>query len=313
MEVRDCEAFFFQLGDLLPRRLECLQLCSGGLAPCQQLVDLHAELLLDAVDRIKPRFDLVQLPGVKAVGVQPVCQVGSQLARAVVQVVQPLGHGRQRLVEPRTVLQPVNGPAQEVCRARLLTVLVTGQRQMGGGDARQNALGVGDDVLALLQRLFLAGLQGRGVDGVDLGGQCLNAALFVGFACVQGIQLPLDRDQLTVAAVILGEQIAVLGILIQQPQMQCRVCQALAVVLAVDGEQPRRNVPHHRRRGGHAVDAAAALALGVDLAVQKQVVGDLVAAFFQLLFDGGRDTLKRCPDARLLCAASHQLTRGAVA
>ena len=70
---------------------------------------------------------------------------------------------------------PVNGTAQEVCCARLLTVLVTGQRQMGGGDARQNALGVGDDVLALLQRLFLAGLQGRGVDGVDLGGQCLNA------------------------------------------------------------------------------------------------------------------------------------------
>ena len=107
---------------------------------------------------------------------------------------------------------------------------------MGGGDARQNALGVGYDVLTLLQRLFLAGLQGRGVDGVDLGGQRLNAALFVGFACVQGIQLPLDRDQLAVAAVILGEQITVLGILIQQPQVQCRVCQALAVVLAVDGE-----------------------------------------------------------------------------
>lgn len=98
--------------------------------------------------------------------------------------------------------------------------------------------------------VFSSPAAGRGVDGVDLGGQRLNAALFVGFACVQGIQLPLDRDQLAVAAVILGEQIAVLGILIQQPQMQCRVCQALAVVLAVDGEQPRRNVPHHRRRGG---------------------------------------------------------------
>ena len=160
---------------------------------------------------------------------------------------------------------------------------------------------------------FLAGLQGRGVDGVDLGGQRLNAALFVGFACVQGIQLPLDRDQLAVAAVILGEQIAVLGILIQQPQMQCRVCQALAVVLAVDGKKSGGNIPHHAGGSGHTVDAAAALALGVDLAVQKQVVGDLVAAFFQLLFDGGRDTLKRCPDARLLRAASHQLTRGAVA
>ena len=48
----------------------------------------------------------------------------------------------------------------------------------------------------------------------------------------------------------------------------------------------------------------------VELGIAGFVLG---AAFFQLLFDGGRDTLKRCPDARLLCAASHQLTRGAVA
>ena len=184
---------------------------------------------------------------------------------------------------------------------------------MGGGDAVQNALGVGDDGLALLQVFLLTGLQCGGIDGVDFSGQCFDLALLVGLAGIEGVQLALDGDQLTVAAVVICKQITVLGILVQQTQVQGRIRQALAVVLAVDGQQPCGNIPHDGGGSGHAVDAAAALALGVDLAVQKQVVGDLVAAFFQLLFDGGRDTLKRCPDARLLCAASHQLTRGAVA
>ena len=77
---------------------------------------------------------------------------------------------------------------------------------MCGGDALQNALRVGDDVLALLQRFFLAGLQSSGVDGVDFGGQCLNTALLVGLVCIQRVQLALDRNQRTVAAVIVGKQ-----------------------------------------------------------------------------------------------------------
>ena len=95
--------------------------------------------------------------------------------------------------------------------------------------------------------------------------------------------------------------------------MQRRVRQTLAVMLAVDGEQPRRDIPHDGGGGGHTVHAAAALALGVDLAVQKQVVVGFIAALFQLLLDRIRDTLKGRPDAGLLCAAAHQLTRCTVA
>ena len=269
--------------------------------------------MLNAVDRVEAALDHVQFAGVKAVGVQAVGQLGGQVAGAIVQVVEAFGQRGQRFVQPGAVLQALDRAAQQVGGTGLFTVLVPCQRQVGGGDAVQNALGVGDDGLALLQVFLLTGLQCGGIDGVDFSGQCFDLALLVGLAGIEGVQLALDGDQLAVAAVVICKQITVLGILVQQTQVQGRIRQALAVVLAVDGQQPCGNIPHDGGGSGHAVDAAAALALGVDLAVQKQVVGDLVAAFFQLLFDGGRDTLKRCPDARLLCAASHQLTRGAVA
>ena len=81
-------------------------------------------------------------------------------------------------------------------------------------------------------------MQSGSVNGVNFRSQRLDAALFVGFAGVQRVQLTLDRDQFAVAAVILGKQRTVLGVLIQQPQMQRRVRQTLAVMLAVNGEQP---------------------------------------------------------------------------
>ncbi len=86
---------------------------------------------------------------------------------------------------------PSTAPPKRIRCARLLTVLVTGQCKVGGGDAFQNALSMGDDRLALLQGLFLAGLQRSGVNGIDLGGQGFYAALLVGLAGVCGIQLAL--------------------------------------------------------------------------------------------------------------------------
>ena len=108
-------------------------------------------------------------------------------------------------------------------------------------------------------------------------------------------------------------QIAVLGILIQQREVHGRVGQALAVVLAVDGQQPGADVPHHRGGGGHAIDAAAALALGIDFAVKQQVVQGLVAAALQFGADRFGDILEGGPDTGFLRAAAHQLAGGAVA
>ena len=303
----------FQLGDFFAGGLEGFQLAGGCLAPFQQFLDLHAEFLLDAVDDIQPAFDLIQLAGVKAVGIQPIRQLGGKVAGVIVQLVQPLRQGRQRFVQPGAVLHPVHGTAQKVGGAALLAVLVPRQRGVRGGDALQNALGVGDDIFAFLQGFFLAGLQGGGVNGVDFRRQGFDAALLVCLPGVQCVQLPFDADQLAVLRVVGRKQRLIAGVLIQQPQVQGGVGQALAVVLTVDGKQPCRNIAHHRCRCGHTVDTAAALALGVDLAVQKQVVGSLIAAFFQLCLDRLRDILKGRPNARLLCAAAHQLAGGAVA
>ena len=130
--------------------------------------------------------------------------------------------------------------------------------------------------------------------------------MLVGFPGLQGVQLALDLHQLAVAGIVLVEQLLVMGILVQQPQMGGRVCQALAVMLAVNTQEPCGNVPYHSRRGGHAVDAAGTFAVGADFPVQKQIIGVFVAEFFQLFVDRSRNLLKGGPDGGLLGTAANQ-------
>ena len=119
---------------------------------------------------------------------------------------------------------------------------------MGGGDAVQNALGVGDDGLALLQVFLLTGLQCGGIDGVDFSGQCFDLALLVGLAGIEGVQLALDGDQLAVAAVILCKQITVLGILVQQTQVQGRDSSGFGCRAGRGWTAALRKYPARRRR-----------------------------------------------------------------
>ena len=107
--------------------------------------------------------------------------------------------------------------------------------------------------------------------------------------------------------------VPVLGVLVKQPQMQRRVGQALAVMLAVDGEEPCGNVPHHGSGGGHSVDPAAALALSADLPIQQQVLPRLVTALFQLLLHRNGNPLESGPDTGFGRSAAHQLAAGTVA
>ena len=97
----------------------------------------------------------------------------------------------------------------------MFAVLVPCQRHVRGGDALQNALGVGDHIFAFLQCFFLAGLQGGGVNGVDFRRQGFDAALLVCLPGVQCVQLPFDADQLTVLRVVGCKQLLVAGVLIQ--------------------------------------------------------------------------------------------------
>ena len=95
---------------------------------------------------------------------------------------------------------------------------------------------MGDDHFALLQGFFFSGGQCGRVNGVNFLGESRDPALFVRFAGIESIQLALDRHQFPVQLVIGRVDVPVLGVLVKQPQMQRRVGQALAVMLAVDGE-----------------------------------------------------------------------------
>ena len=101
-------------------------------------------------------------------------------------------------------------------------------------------------------------------------------------------------------------EFTVLSILVQQPQVGGGIGQAGAVMLAMDGQQPGRDIPHDAGGCRHPVDAAAALSVGADFPVQQKVIGRTITAFFHLCPGLGGDLLKGGPDARLLGAAAHQ-------
>ena len=138
---------------------------------------------------------------------------------------------------------------------------------MGRGDALQNGLGMGNDVFAFLQRLFFPRLQCGGINGIHFCCQSIHATLFVRLVGIQRIQLPLHRHQFPIALIVLGKKCPVLRVLVQKPQMQGRIRQALAVMLSVDCKEPCRNIPYNAGRCGHSVDTATALSLCVDLTV----------------------------------------------
>ena len=177
----------------------------------------------------------------------------------------------------------------------------------------QNGLGVGDDHFTFLQGFFFSGGQCCRIDGINFLGEGRNAALFVRFAGIEGIQLTLDRHQFPVQLVVGSVDVPVLSVLVKQAQMQRRVGQALAVMLAMDGKETGGNIPHHSSGGGHPVDPAAALALGTDLPIQQKILARLVTALFQLFLHRNGDSLKGGPDTGFGGSAAHQLAAGTVA
>ena len=230
--------FGAQLGDGLAGGLDRFQLGGVLVAAGQQFLRFQAKALFQAVDRIQAAFDLVELARVKAVGVETVGQVGCELARAVVQFVQPLRQRRQAFVQPGALLQAACGGSKQISRPGRLPFLITGQRRVRGRDAVQNALGMGDNGAALLQLGFLARLQVDGVDALDLLGQFLHTPLLVGFPGRQRFQAALAVHKFAVQLVIGLVLRRIAGVLVQDAQVVGWVGQALAVVMAVDAQQP---------------------------------------------------------------------------
>ena len=91
------------------------------------------------------------------------------------------------------------------------------------------------------------------------------------------------------------------------------VQKAHRIVLAVDVDETAAELPQHRRCGGHPIDAAAALALGGDLAAEHQRRGALVPGLFQTVQHCLRHIVKGGPDHGLGRAGAHKVLGGAVA
>lgn len=143
----------------------------------------------------------------------------------------------------------------------------------------QNALCVHNDLAAFHQTFFLACGQRSGINGINLFRKLCDPALLFFLAGSQRIQRALCRDKSAVQRMVSGILCPILRVLIQQGQMGCRVGQAGAVVLAMDGQQPGGNIPHHAGGSGHTVNTAAAFSVRADLAVQQQVILGTIAAF----------------------------------
>ena len=303
----------FQFGALLIGGLVALQFVGSFFTPRQNLLDFQPEPLFDAPDHIQAALDLIQLSGIKSVHVQAVSKIRGELPCVVVQLVQSFRERRKAFVQTCAFAQCADGSTQQVGGSGLLVVLLAGKCAMCGGNAIQNGLRMGDDGAAFLQRLFFAGPQGGNVDRIQLLAQRFDAALLFCLAGVQGIQLALYGNDLPVLLIISAIQRLILRILIQKAQVHGGVGQAGAVVLAVDGKQPGRDLPQHRSGSRHAVDAKIALAFGVDLAVEQQLVSASITALFQLLLHLLRHVSKGGPHAGFGGTAAHQIAGGAVA
>ena len=84
-------------------------------------------------------------------------------------------------------------------------------------------------------------------------------------------------------------------------------------MLAVYAEQTGRNIPHDGGGCRHSVDTADTFAIGIDFAVQQQVVSRFITTGFELSAYRSRNIFKRSPDTGFVGAAAHKIPRGAVA
>src|SRR5438552_4095771 len=157
----------------------------------------------------------------------------------------------------------------EAARHRVLVVVEEAE-----GLARQ----VGPPAGACLQPLLLAQrllFPGRQVRPLDLGGlivEHLAAALGLAPVAAQGLQLGLDLAQPPERR---SEGFGFAGqarVTVEHGDVAVRIEQALRLVLPVDRGERRRQVPQHADGHQRAVDGGLALAGGVHLAAQDDVV-----------------------------------------
>ena len=184
---------------------------------------------------------------------------------------------------------------------------------MSGAHLLQNGLGVAEHLPAGRQLLLFFRLQRGGFDLVHLKAQQLHAPLLFRFVHLQSIRLTLNGDELTIHLAVLIVLLFVLGVEIQQRQMAGGIGQVLVIVLAMDIDEARGQIPQHGRRGGHTVDPEVAFALGADFTVEQQFVPCFVTGLLQLAAHSLGQVGESGPDTGLGRAGAHQFAAGAVA
>ena len=172
---------------------------------------------------------------------------------------------------------------------------------------------VGQHLAAAFQCLLLAGGQSGFFDLLHLIAQQVDPSLLFRLVGDHGVQFLLDLDQAPVQHIILLIEFGVLRIIVQNAQMVCRIQQSHRVVLAVDVDQTSAQLPQHSRRGGHAVDSAAALSFGGDLTAQKQLCRALITGRFQFVQHHIRDLRKRRTDHRFGRTRAHKILGSPIA
>ena len=166
---------------------------------------------------------------------------------------------------------------------------------------------IGQNFSAAFQGLFLASRQPGVFDLLYLIAQQIDFSLLFGLVGDHGIQFPLDAHKLPVQHIVFLKFRVVLCIIIQNPQMPCRVQKSHGVVLTVNVDKSAAQLPQDGRGRGHAVDAAGALALGGDLTAEHQRIRTFVPRLLQTVQHGIRHLFKGSTDDGLGCARAHKV------
>ncbi len=263
-------------GEGLPLGLEGALLLLGGshlleLGPapgtvCHHLRGRRSVLLLEPLDRGQARFQLVEAAwgDLDPLAVVPeeerqVLELGEHGAPAL-QVGQEVGVHRPQFLDL----------AEDLTEVPQSGAVVFVEESVGlGGEAGQPAR-VRLSGFLVPERLFLVGAQVRPLDLVRLEGQHLPPALRLTAVLAQTVQAPLDLAEPGVEAREVGGVQA--GVAVEEIHVGSRVEQALRIVLPVNRRHERRELLQERERDERPVDRGAALARGLDLAPDHDLV-----------------------------------------
>ena len=236
----------------------------------KDLRNAAAVLLFQPVDGIQAGFNRIQLAGVKVRVLQCIPRGAAQLLQHIVSVVQfiaVLGKIRQVLRRGiqfgRNLLQRFQHAAQ------LLAITI--EQGVDGSQRFGDALGVFDALLLLGQLLFFPVGQPGVANLLKLKLEDIHPLQLIAFIHLQLFQSVGTGHPLCIGFGIVLQFFPVRPKAVQKAQMLFSAQQLLVIMLAVNIDQQRANLPQHGSRCGPSIQAALTLAGQVDLTLYQQL------------------------------------------